>query len=145
VRKFRLVDLYYGGDVEAWVKFGNALKIRMAITIADADNSTAKTAVEAAYNKAFESNDDNCLLAYMTSSPNYNQLYADLIASGRHDFVPANTIVDAMNTLQDPRREAYFTLYKGDYAGGRYGYPSSYSQYSHISARIRNLISRESC
>ncbi len=130
-------DLYYGGDVEAWVKFGNALKIRMAITIADADNSTAKTAVEAAYNKAFESNDDNCLLAYMTSSPNYNQLYADLIASGRHDFVPANTIVDAMNTLQDPRREAYFTLYKGDYAGGRYGYPSSYSQYSHISARIQ--------
>lgn len=138
-------DLYYGGDVSAWVKFGNTLKVRMAITIADADNAKAKSAVETAYGNAFGSNDDDCMLHYLTSSPNYNQLYADLVASGRHDFVPANTIVDAMNELADPRLGAYFAD-KMDvdttdgvdmqYLGGVYGYPNSYSQCSHLNPTI---------
>ena len=130
-------DLYYGGDVAKWIKFGNSLKLRMAITIADSDNATAKAAVEAAASKIFTSNNDDCLIQYQTASPNYNQLYADLVASGRHDFVPANTIVDAMNTLQDPRREAYFTTLDGAYVGGKYGYSNSFGQCSHISDLIQ--------
>lgn len=130
-------DLYYGGDVAKWIKFGNSLKVRMAITIADSDNAVAKAAVEAAASKIFASNDDDCLIQYQTASPNYNQLYADLVASGRHDFVPANTIVDAMNTLQDPRREAYFTTLDGEYIGGEYGYSNSFGQRSHISDLIQ--------
>jgi hypothetical protein len=130
-------DLYYGGDVASWIKFGNSLKLKMAITIADADNAVAKKSVEEAVSKVFASNDDNCLLQYLSSSPNYNQLYADLVASGRHDFVPAHTIVDAMNALEDPRRSAYFTEYNGAYIGGKYGFPNSFSQYSHISDGIQ--------
>jgi|APDOM4702015159_1054818.scaffolds.fasta_scaffold17589_1 hypothetical protein len=130
-------DLYYEGDVAKWIKFGNSLKVRMAITIADADDALAKSSIEAAASKVFTSNDDDCLIQYQPTSPNYNQLYADLVASGRHDFVPANTIVDAMNTLQDPRREAYFTTLDGEYVGGEYGYSNSFSQYSHISDVIQ--------
>ena len=134
---FGSADIYYKGNVSAWIKFGNSLKVRMAITIADANNTLAKTSVEAAVNHVFSSNADDCLLLYQTSSPNYNQLYADLVASGRHDFVPANTIVDIMNNLGDPRRPAYFTEYDGAYVGGDYGYSNSYSQYSHISDWIQ--------
>lgn len=134
---FGSADLYYGGNVAKWVKFGNSLKVRMAITVADADNTLAKTSVEAAADKIFASNSDDCLLQYMTASPNYNQLYADLIASGRHDFVPANTIVDMMNKLKDPRRDAYFTQLAGAFVGGKYGYSNSFSQFSHISDRIQ--------
>jgi hypothetical protein len=130
-------DLYYEGDVAKWIKFGNSLKVRMAITIADADDALAKSSIEAAAGKIFASNSDDCLIQYQPTSPNYNQLYADLVASGRHDFVPANTIVDAMNTLQDPRREAYFTTLGGEYVGGKYGYSNSFSQYSHISDLIQ--------
>jgi len=139
-------DLYYDGNTAAWLKFANTLKIRMAITIADADDATAKAAIESAVAGAFESNDDDCQMAYLTSSPNYNQLYADLIASGRQDFVPANTIVDAMVTLNDPRLEAYFRdqvdtstvkgVEKFAWIGGEYGYPNSYGQCSHISSTI---------
>lgn len=139
-------DLFYGGSTSAWLKFANSMKIRMAITIADADNALAKTAVESAVAGAFTSNDDDCLMAYLTSSPNYNQLYADLIASGRKDFVPANTIVDAMVTLNDPRLGSYFRdqidtssvagVTKMAWVGGKYGFPNSYSQCSHISATI---------
>jgi len=130
-------DLYYEGDVAKWIKFGNSLKVRMAITIADADDALAKSSIEAAASKVFSSNDDDCLIQYQPTSPNYNQLYADLVASGRHDFVPANTIVDVMNTLEDPRREAYFTTLDGEYVGGEYGYSNSFSQYSHISDLIQ--------
>lgn len=139
-------DLIYDGDAAAWLKFANALKIKLAINIADADNATAKAAIEAAYNKALDSNDDDAKLVYMTASPNYNQLYADLVASGRKDFVPANTIVDAMDALADPRMDAFFTdkldtstvdgVEKLAYVGGTYGYPNSYSQCSHIGSVI---------
>lgn len=130
-------DLLYGGDAAEWVKFGNALKVKLAITIADADNAKAKAAIESAYSKIFESNDDDCQLNYLSDSPNYNQLYADLIASGRHDFVPANTIVDAMTALNDPRMDAYFAdKIGGVYVGGEYGYSNSYAQCSHIGTSI---------
>lgn len=108
---FGKADLYYGGDTEAWIKFGNALKIKLAIVVADDVTdfaSISKAAVDSAYDKAFTSNDDDCQLDYLTASPNYNQLYADLIASGRHDFVPANTLLDKMAELNDPRMSAYF-------------------------------------
>jgi hypothetical protein len=134
---FGATDLYYGGDVSQWVKFGNSLKVKLAIITADDDDAASRTAVEAAVGKVFGSNDDNCLMAYMTTSPNYNQLYADLVATGRHDFVPANTLVDAMNALNDPRRAAYFTLYQGNYVGGEYGYSNSWSQFSHISDYVQ--------
>lgn len=140
-------DLYYGGDVAKWIKFGNSLKVRMAITIADSDNAVAKAAVEAAASRIFASNDDDCLIQYQTASPNYNQLYADLVASGRHDFVPANTIVDKLNELQDPRMDAYFStkldtstvegVEKLAYVGGEYGYSNSFGQCSHISDLIQ--------
>jgi len=143
---FGSADLYYGGDAAAWVKFGNSLKIRMAITIADADNATAKAAVESAAGKCFTSNADNCLMNYLTSSPNYNQLYVDLIATGRHDFVASNTMIDIMNSLKDPRLSSYFTqvdtstvagVVKLAYKGGQYGYLNSFSQSSHIADAIQ--------
>lgn len=102
-------DLFYGGDVSAWVKFGNSLKVRMAINIADVNDAAAKTAIETAVANVFTSNGDDCLLAYQTTAPNYNQLYADLVASGRHDFVPAHTLLDHMASLDDPRMADYFS------------------------------------
>lgn len=147
---FGSADIYYGGDVAAWVKFGNSLKIRMAITVADATDAslqaTAKAAIESAAGKCFSSSADDCMLKYVTSAPNYNQLYADLIASGRHDFVPANTIIDAMNSLNDPRLGSYFTTIdtssvagtvKLAYVGGEYGYSSPFGQCSHIADVIQ--------
>lgn len=144
---FGSVDLYYAGDTHAWLKFANSLKLRMAITIADANSALAKTNVESAVaSGVFASNADDCHMTYLTSSPNYNQLYADLIASGRQDFVPANTIVDAMVALDDPRLSTYFRdqidtstvdgVVKLAWIGGEYGYSNSYGQCSHISATI---------
>jgi hypothetical protein len=128
-------DLYMGGDVAMWKKFANSLKVRIGITIADADAATAKSAVESAYAGAFAPN-DVCQLVYLDET-NSNPLYQDMIQSGRHDFIPANTIVDLMNTFADPRRPAYFTEFDGAYLGGTYGESSSFTQYSHVADAIQ--------
>ena len=133
---FGSADIYYGGDVAEWLKFANTLKVKLGISIADYDDAMAKTAVESAADGGFTSNADDCLMTYLQASPNYSPLYADLVASGRHDFVPANTIVDIMNDLEDPRRGAYFTPLNGAYLGGTYAASNSYTSYSHIADAI---------
>ena len=130
---FGPADLFYGGDVGQWIKFGNSLKIKLGITLSDYDPALAASTILSGVNGgAFTSAGDDALFGYLSASPNFNPIYADVIASGRHDFIPANTIVDIMNGLQDPRRPAYFTLHEGEYKGGTYGYGSPYGSNSHI-------------
>jgi hypothetical protein len=132
-------DIIYGGDVAAWIKFGNSLKIKLGISIADANDGLAKSTVASGIAGAFTSHADDALVHYFSASPNYNPIYDDLVASGRNDFVPANTIVDIMNTLDDPRRPAYFEpMEDGTFVGGPYGYSSPYANYSHLSAWIHD-------
>ncbi len=102
-------DLYYGGDVQSWITFAESLKFRLAITIADADDATAKSWAEAAAAKTFASSAEDAKLVYEAAPlDNTNPIYQDLVASGRKDFIPANTVIDYMNTLADPRVSAYF-------------------------------------
>lgn len=134
-------DLLYGGDMSKWVKFGNSLKLKLAMVIADADAATAKTkASEAASNLSnlITSNGDNALFPYLSGAPNNNPFSNDVPPlSARQDFVAANTIVDLMNDLNDPRRASYFkALADGTYKGGQYGFTSQYSAHSTISTKV---------
>jgi len=135
---FGSADLYYGGDVDAWIKFANTLKIKIAITIADENDALAKSTIESAVAGAFQSSADDCLMSYLGSSPNQNPLFKEIILTGRKDYVIANTLTDMMNSLNDPRRDYYFTKVdtsgNGDFVfyGGDYGYSNSYGGYSHI-------------
>lgn len=135
---FAGADLVYGGDVDSWIKFGNSLKLRLAMTVSDVDESTAKTeAEEAIQNGVFESAADNAALQYTTTTPNVNPVWTNLVQSGRNDFVPANTLVDVMNSLNDPRRSAFFTEYgEGVYKGGIYGANNPYANFSHVNPAI---------
>ncbi len=123
-------DLYYGGDVGMWKKFANTLKVRLGITLSAVDQSLSKKTVESAYNKGFGPGED-CELAY-PGGINANPIYQNLIQSGRHDYVGANTVVDMLNNLKDPRRYCYFTKIHNEYKGGQYGHSSAYTSYSHI-------------
>ncbi len=127
-------DIYYGGDDAAWTSFAYSLKLRMAVTIADADNTLASGWAVAAAPHAFTSSAQNCKLVYEAAPlSNTNPLYQDLVASGRNDFVAANTVIDIMNGLADPRRAVYFDNHVlTDYLGGTYGETSAFGNYTHI-------------
>jgi hypothetical protein len=128
-------DVYFFGDVAMWKKFANTLKVRIGITLGDADEALGRAAVESAYMGAFAEG-ELCQLQYETGTYS-NPLYQDLIQSGRNDFVPANTLVDMMNTLNDPRRPKYMEINGEEYRGGQYGYSSAFASFSHIADPIQ--------
>ncbi len=138
---FDTADLIYNGDSDKWLKFANSLRLRMAINMDDVDHAYATAQVTAALaGGVISSNADNANLNYLSVQPNTNPLYVDLVASGRNDFVPTNTIIDKMNTLSDPRRASYFT-FKGTtstYVGGVYGAVNPFASFSHINTDITN-------
>lgn len=142
---FGSADIIYGGDVAAWIKFGNSLKVKLGITIADHDALLAKSTIESAVSGVFESNNDNALLHYLSSPPYSNPVYDEFLATGMENFIGSNTIVDLMNSLEDPRRAVYFSMVdtssewgveKFAYLGGTYGETSPYDMYSHLADPI---------
>jgi len=126
-------DNFYRGDINKWITFGNSLLLKMGITIADANPSLAQTTVTNAISDGVMSSAaDNCMIQYEVSAPNYSQLYANLVASNRNDFVAAKTIIDYMNTNNDARRSKYFAGNKTPYVGGPVGTPSPFTSYTQI-------------
>jgi len=139
-------DRIYFGDVSKWRKFANTLKLKMGLVIADIPSETAlaTATVSSAAPLVFASNADNAKLKYLTATPNTNPLYVDLVASGRSDFVPANTLVDFMNSQNDPRRSRYFddnmddpSTPEIDYIGGENGVENSFPNLTHITNTIQ--------
>lgn len=134
-------DLVFGGNTAKWKKFANTLRLRMAINMADVDAPYATTETASAIaDGIITSSADSAYMAYAGSEPNANPLYVDLVASGRNDFVPADTFVNRLNALSDPRRPAYFTEYpegSGTYKGGKYGQLNVYANYSHITPTVK--------
>jgi hypothetical protein len=136
---FGSADLLYRGNGASWLKFAHSLKMKLAITVADADETTARAAILASFDKGFASNADNAAFRYLASTPNNNPISNNLnpIYTSRQDYVAAKTIVDKMNTLTDPRRPFYFTpVASGAYLGGLQGVNNSFANLSRPSNKI---------
>lgn len=135
-------DLIYGGDIAAWKKFANSLKLRMGMIIADSDPAKSKSVVESAAANVFTSNADNASFAYYTVTPNVNPVWTNAPdQSGRDDYAPAATIIDIMNSINDPRRPSFFTLVNGStvnttYKGGEPGAGSADPSIARPSSKV---------
>ena len=126
-------DFVYGGDFSKWKKFAASLRFKLAMRIADSDPALSKTEAEAAYNAGLmASNDDNFILKYEGNTANANPLYADLVLSGRADFIPSDTFVDYLNDLEDPRRTVFLDDNQDSYIGGDFGGFNTYTEFTHI-------------
>ena len=130
-------DLVYGGSVAGWIKFANALKIRMAMVITDVDAAKAKTAVEEADQKAFSSSSDNAVFLYMKTTPNTNPIWVDLIQSNRQDFIAGAPLVNKLKAVNDPRLSLFFKPNDaGVYEGGTLGSNNTFSNYAKVGDRV---------
>ncbi|MBA3706816.1 MAG: SusD/RagB family nutrient-binding outer membrane lipoprotein, partial [Bacteroidetes bacterium] len=137
-------DLIYGGDAGKWKTFAYSLKLKMAITVADVPAlDPAEKATSAVTGGVMSSTADNASFAYLSSSPNTNPVWVELVASGRYDWVATNTLVDKMNLLKDPRRDDYFAGNIVDstgapmYKGGIYAKSNKYGSYTHITPTVQ--------
>lgn len=131
---FSSADVIYNGNMSKWRKFSNSVLLRLAMRISESNPTLSQDAANTAIgNGVMTANSDNALIYYQSSPPNTNPLWEDLVQSGRSDYVTANTIVDKLNELDDPRRQFYFddNLDTG-YTGGTYGGSNPYSSFTHV-------------
>lgn len=121
-------DYILNGNVSGWKTFANSLKLKLGINLADINGTLAKTTVESAFNAGVVmDNSQNITFDYPSGAPNYNPIYANVVASGRNDYVVEETFVNYLNELEDPRRSAYFTpTDDGIYVGGVLGESNDY-------------------
>jgi len=130
-------DIIFQGNVSKWISFANSLQIRMAMTIADVDNSTAKAAFEQANPNAINSTTGDAFIKYFSSTPNNNPLYDQLVLANRTDFIAAKDLMDVLNNFSDPRKPGFFGVNNvGQYVGGVVGVGSDYAKMSKPSARV---------
>jgi len=124
---FGNADFIYGGDISKWKMFANSLKLRMALRVKDSDKIS-----EAVTSGVFTSNSDNAAFEFTASDPYSNPLWENLIRSGRKDLVVADTFVDLITPLNDPRATAYMDSNISPFTGGVYGANNTYGNYTHL-------------
>jgi len=100
-------DIIYNGKIAQWKRFTNALRLRIALRIADRLPSLSKTTLQeiAAEGSGYlTSNADNAQLIYR-DAPYRNPVSASFEA--REDYRVSKTIVDKLRSLNDPRLGIY--------------------------------------
>jgi hypothetical protein len=107
-------DVIFKGDyatsIAKWKKLSNSLRIRALMRISRKRDVSAelRAIVEnpAAY-PIFESNADNAVYTYATSSPDQFPLFSSRIGSF-NEFRASKTLLDTLQTLADPRMKVFF-------------------------------------
>lgn len=135
-------DVLYNGDVTSWIKFAATLKLRIALRLADVPAANSSLLVsQALATGVFTDESESAIFHHYGIAPYVSPYYQAFVLDARKDFCPTNTLVDKMNSLNDPRMEVWFTPYPEDgvYTGLPYGRSgsSSYSKFSHFASAIR--------
>lgn len=100
-------DIIYANSIANWKKFANALRLRIALRIADREPDLAKQTLAdiAAEGIGYiSSNAENAQVNYK-ASPNQNPV--SNIFDTRNDHRVSKTIIDKLNSLNDPRLPVY--------------------------------------
>jgi len=132
---FGAEELLFSGDVSKWKTFANSLKLRMGMHMADVASFNSQSIVESAVTAGvYNSNLEGAFFGYIGTDPYVNTIYDGFTIDGRSDYVPSNTLIDIMTSLDDPRLSLWFTQVDGAYVGLEYGKIDGgiYDNFSHF-------------
>ncbi len=122
-------DVIYNGNLLQWKAFAQTLKLRLLMRMSNTsgfNSSDVETLIgEGGFITA---NVDNATFGYGIATNNFNPLFERFTSAGRaNDLAPSSSIVDLMNTTNDPRRASYFELAEGAtiYVGNPNGHGTS--------------------
>lgn len=105
-------DLIYQGDKENWIRFANSLKLKTLMLIANVDPASVQGELQAvASQPLIENNSQNAYLPFSDVGGNENPLWKTLdnFAGGVNVFwYSGSTLVNLMNSNDDPRRATFF-------------------------------------
>ena len=126
-------DLFYGGDVAKWQKFGNSLRLRLALRLVKVDVGEAESQAVAAVNAPgglMASNEDIAKVVHQSGPSagpaglNTNAISEAMNDGGDHEYV-AQTMVDWLKNNNDPRLEVYAETDSSAFVGFPSGYTAS--------------------
>ena len=101
----------YAAAKVRWEKVANTLKLRMLIHQSKLDKAGTVSKINALVNsgaKFIESNADNFQCGFINSPRRQNSIH-QFELDRVNQFFPNGTLIDLMNTRNDPRRPRYFT------------------------------------
>ena len=134
-------DLVYEGNRENWIRFANSIKLKALMLVANVDPTSVQAQLqEVSTQPLITSNQFEAKLDYLDVAGNQNPIYTLVLqfAGGSQDFYSGgSTLVDLMNSNNDPRRAAYFDDVNGSYVGQPQGsFVLDRNQFSQISSDI---------
>lgn len=99
-------DILGNGNREYWIKFANALKMRIALRMADVQPVMARDVIEAAAARTLQSVADDVFFPYNNAAAGnrfpYNDADRPLV-----EFALTETLIDYLQATGDPRLEIY--------------------------------------
>lgn len=112
LKSITVADLYYKGDMKKWIRLANSVKMRIAMTMVDADPSKASVIADIiSKNEMMASAADNMKFPFFSIPGSENPKYGILkkYAGGENLFFYANSnVVDILKPQNDPRLNIYF-------------------------------------
>ena len=105
---FTAGDIFYGGDMAAWARFANSLKLKIAMRIVDVDAGTAQTLASQALSAGvFTANDEGFIFNFQADQRVANPFFVDNSINNRDDFAVSQVLVQALDDRNDPRLMVY--------------------------------------
>ncbi len=120
-------DIMYDGDIEKWRKFGNTVRMLMALRLSEVDEAWAEDEFTNAMDDGvMTSNDDNFVFQHLADENNENYWYDQIIRQSRVWWALPVRVIDMMEPYDDPRLSVYGeeAASTGDYTGLPYGNPN---------------------
>lgn len=100
-------DVLFNGDLTAWVRFANSLKIKALMRISEKENVNARLQTLFDDQNYIASNDQNAVFNFSDSEPN-NFRMARLRAGDFNNFVMSETMEEVLEDLNDARINVLF-------------------------------------
>ncbi|MDN3666285.1 SusD/RagB family nutrient-binding outer membrane lipoprotein [Algibacter miyuki] len=100
-------DILFNGNLQSWIKFANALKIKHLLRISD--KIDVSEALQTIFNSGdyIKTNSENAVFNFTNSDPNSFRL-AQLRVGDFNNFVLSETMEDILTDLNDPRISTLF-------------------------------------
>ncbi|SKB68609.1 SusD/RagB family nutrient-binding outer membrane lipoprotein [Dyadobacter psychrophilus] len=115
-------DIIGGGSAPQWIRIANALRMRIAMRMADVQPAEAKAVIEDAVKNTFTAISQDAFFPYNTAAATnrfpYNDVDRPLV-----EFAVTSTVVDYLTQTNDPRLPVYARPDEtnGKYVGKPYG------------------------
>jgi len=100
-------DILFNGNLDAWVKFANALKIKALIRISDKVDVSTQLQTIFSQGNFIATNTENAVFNFTNTDPNSFRL-AQLRVGDFNNFVLSKTMEDILTDLTDSRINSFF-------------------------------------